>query len=203
MVNRRALGPFTPPVTARPAPQADDPRSDHELLAAMAAEDGAAFEALVRRWRARVVNFLVSRGADPEGAEDCAQETFLRVHGYRRSYRPDAPFTAFLFTVARNALLDWKRSRARRQGREAGPGGLEAAAAPDRIGPALDHVDLAAALTRLPARLREVVELGAVRGLPYQAVATLLGIPEGTVKSRMHHALKELRHLLGADTHDG
>jgi RNA polymerase sigma-70 factor (ECF subfamily) len=189
-------------MTSTPAPQAQDPRTDHELLAAMAADDGGAFEALVGRWRGRVVNFLVSRGADPDGAEDCAQETFLRVHGYRRSYRPDAPFTAFLFTVARNALLDWKRSRARRQGREAGPAGLEGAAAPERLDTALDHLDLAAALERLPARLREVVELGAVRGLPYQAVATLLGVPEGTVKSRMHHALKELRLLLGAEPRD-
>lgn len=186
---------------SRPAPQPDEP-SDHALLAAMARDEAWAFEALVARWRPRVVNFLASRGADPDGAEDCAQETFIRIHGYRHAYRPDAPFTAFLFTVARNALADWQRSRGRRTRHEAGPGGLDAAPSRAPAPDALDHVDLAAALERLPARLRQVVELGAVRGLPYQVVGTLLGIPEGTVKSRMHHALRELRRLLGGEGRD-
>lgn len=180
----------------RPQPQPGEP-SDHELLAAMARDEAGAFEQLVLRWRPRVVNFLASRGADPDGAEDCAQETFIRIHGYRHAYRPDAPFTAFLFTVARNALADWQRSRGRRTRHEAGPAALEGAASPAPGPERLDHVDLSAALERLPQRLRQVVELGAMRGLPYQVVGTLLGIPEGTVKSRMHHALRELRRLLG------
>jgi len=163
----------------------------------MARDDAEAFERLVQRWRPRVVNFLASRGADPDGAQDCAQETFIRIHGYRHAYRPDAPFTAFLFTVARNALADWQRSRGRRTRHEAGPAGLEGATSRGPSPDALDHLDLAVALEGLPPRLRQVVELGAVRGLPYQVVATLVGIPEGTVKSRMHTALRELRQRLG------
>lgn len=182
------------PLPARPP---DDEPSDHALLAAMARDDAEAFERLVQRWRPRVVNFLASRGADPDGAQDCAQEIFIRIHGYRHAYRPDAPFTAFLFTVARNALADWQRSRGRRTRHEAGPAGLEGATSRGPSPDALDHLDLAMALEGLPARLRQVVELGAVRGLPYQVVATLLGIPEGTVKSRMHTALRELRQRLG------
>ncbi len=184
-----------------PRPGPDPPgapeRSDHELLAAMAREEPGAFASLVGRWRPRVVNFLISRGADPEGAEDCAQETFIRVHGYRHAYRPEAPFTAFLFTVARNALLDWKRARNRRRARdgdEAGLEGVASAPAPD----AAARLDLEAALGRLPPHLRSVAELAGLRGLPYQAVAVLLGIPEGTVKSRMHHVVLRLREALGA-----
>jgi RNA polymerase sigma-70 factor (ECF subfamily) len=162
----------------------------------MAAEDEGAFQVLVERWRTRIVNFLVSRGADREGAEDCAQETFVRIHGYRHAYRPDAPFTAFLFTVARNALADWKRSRARHRDREGGPAGLgdvPARGAPDPLA----RMDLEAALAGLPPHLASVAELAGVRGLPYRAVAALLGIPEGTVKSRMFHAVKRLREVLG------
>ena len=181
----------------RPLPVGEP--SDHELLRAMAAEDPTAFPALVERWRSRVVNFLLSRGADHGSAEDCAQETFVRVYGYRHAYRPQAPFTAFLFTVARNALLDWKRSRARHRDREGSDEALAGcAAAVPAVGP-WERLDLEAAVLRLPRRLAEVVELGAVRGLPYQVVATLLGIPEGTVKSRMHHAVRELRRLLGGE----
>jgi RNA polymerase sigma-70 factor (ECF subfamily) len=162
----------------------------------MGRDDEAAFEALVARWRPRVVNFFVTRGADPEGAEDCAQETFVRIHGYRHAYRPDAPFTAFLFTVARNALADWKRSRARHRDREGGPAGLDDVPAP-RAPDAPARLDLEAALASLPPHLARVAELAGVRGLPYRAVAVLLGIPEGTVKSRMFHAVRHLREVLG------
>lgn len=180
-----------------PRPDPADARSDHELLAAMAAEEPGAFQALVERWRPRVVNFLVSRGADVEGAEDCAQETFVRVYGYRHAYRPQAPFTAFLFTVARNALLDWKRSRARHRDRDGTAAGLEEACAPAPRDLA-DRLDLEQALAALPPHLASVAELAGLRGLPYQAVAVLLGIPEGTVKSRMHHVVQRLREALGA-----
>jgi RNA polymerase sigma-70 factor, ECF subfamily len=171
-------------------------RSDHELLASMAAEDATAFPELVARWRPRLVNFLRSRGADPDGADDVAQETLVRVHGYRHSYRPDAPFTAFLFTVARNALADHRRSRARHRDREEGPAGLDDVPARGAPTSGALRLDLEDALERLPERLRKVVELGAVRGLPYEVVGTLLGIPVGTVKSRMFHALRALRERL-------
>jgi len=192
-------------VSARPDPDPNPTspeRSDHDLLRDMAAEDPTAFPALVERWRSRVVNFLLSRGADHGSAEDCAQETLLRVYGYRHSYRPEAPFTAFLFTVARNALLDWKRSRARHRDREGSDDALAGQAAPAAGVDSVERLDLAAAVLRLPRRLAEVVELGAVRGLPYQVVGTLLGIPEGTVKSRMFHAVRELRRLLGEERDD-
>ena len=182
----------------QPRPSPEEP-SDHDLLRAMAAEDEAAFETLVRRWRPRVVNFLVSRGADPDSAEDCAQETFVRIHGYRHSYRPQAPFTAFLFTVARNTLLDWKRSRARHRDREGGPDGLDDVAEPRTSPDALARLDLEAALATLPPHLARVADLAGLRGLPYRAVAALIGIPEGTVKSRMHHVVLHLRRVLGAD----
>lgn len=182
--------------SSRPQPATPDP-SDHDLLRAMAADDAGAFETLVGRWRPRVVNFLVSRGADPDSAEDCAQETFVRIHGYRHAYRPEAPFTAFLFTVARNTLLDWKRSRSRHAGREGSPHGLDEVPERRPSPDPLARLDLEAALATLPAHLVRVAELAGLRGLPYRAVATLLGIPEGTVKSRMHHVVRHLRERLG------
>jgi len=148
------------------------------------------------------VNFLVGLGADRHGAEDCAQETLLRVYRYRREYRPEQPFTAFVFTLARRSFLDGRR-RASKWERRTSPLPLDEqtagpAADADPVLDVGDRLDLAAAVAALPRRLRDVVELGAIRGLPYHRVAALLGIPVGTVKSRMHHAVARLRGRLGA-----
>jgi RNA polymerase sigma-70 factor (ECF subfamily) len=179
-----------------PVPQEPD---DFALMAALREGDEDAFRALSERWRARLVNFFRGLGADLHGAEDCAQEALLRVYRYRAAYRPDHPFPAFLFTLARRSFLDWRRKSSRHEGRaasfedEAGP----AAARGDPVADAAERVDLAEAVARLPRRLRDVVELGAIRGLPYHQVALLLGLPVGTVKSRMFHAVRQLRTLLG------
>src|SRR5699024_3897254 len=120
---------------------------------------------------------------DSDGAEDCAQEALLRVYRYRSDYRPDHPFPAFLFTLARRSFLDWRRKTSRHDARSAP---LDPESAPrdpsDPVADAAARVDLAEAVARLPRRLRDVVELGAIRGLPYHQVATLLGLPVGTVK---------------------
>ena len=174
-------------------------------MAGIARGESAAFTALSDRWRPRVVNFIQGLGADLHGAEDCAQEALLRVYRYRHDYRPDVPFPAFLFTLARRSFLDWKRRVVRWTARTsalpdddpgAAPRSHDSASADPAIVTA-ERMDLAAALATLPRRLREVVELGAIRGLPYDRVAAVLGIPVGTVKSRMHHAVKRLRGVLG------
>lgn len=174
-------------------------------MAAIARGESAAFEALSARWRPRVVNFIQGLGADLHGAEDCAQEALLRVYRYRHDYRPDVPFPAFLFTLARRSFLDWKRRVVRWTARTSVLEGDEPGAAPlshdaasaDPAAVCAERIDLAEALAALPRRLRDVVELGTIRGLPYERVAALLGIPVGTVKSRMHHAIARLRGVLG------
>jgi RNA polymerase sigma-70 factor (ECF subfamily) len=168
-------------------------------MAALRTGDGTAFRALSDRWRGRLVNFFRGLGADSDGAEDCAQEALLRVYRYRADYRPDHPFPAFLFTLARRSFLDWRRKSSRHDARSAPlePDLALPGAPADPVARAAERVDLAEAVARLPRRLRDVVELGAIRGLPYHQVATLLGLPVGTVKSRMHHAVRRLRALLG------
>ena len=199
------------PLSSRPRP-ADGEPDDFALMAAIAGRapngpggESAAFAALSDRWRPRVVNFLKGLGADLHGAEDCAQETLLRVYRYRHEYRPDVPFPAFLFTLARRSFLDWRRRVVRWTSRSAplpedapglAPASNDSVSADPAVASA-DRIDLAAALATLPRRLRDVVELGAIRGLPYDRVAAVLGIPVGTVKSRMHHAVQRLRGALG------
>ena len=186
-----------------PTPLPDSGPSDFALMAGIRAGAPGTFEALADRWRPRLVNFLVGLGADRDGAEDCAQETLLRVFRYRARYRPEHPFPSFLFTLARRSFLDWKRKTSRWSRatkplpvEDAEPGDASALP-PDPAAVSARHLDLVAALATLPRRLRDVVELGAIRGLPYHKVAALLGLPVGTVKSRMHHAVARLRASLG------
>ena len=186
-----------------PSPLPSSDPSDFALMAGVRAGAPRAFEALSDRWRPRLVNFLMGMGADRDGAEDCAQETLLRVFRYRAEYRPEHPFPSFLFTLARRSFLDWRRKTSRWARRteplpveDAEPGDASALP-PDPAALAGEHLDLVAALATLPRRLRDVVELGAIRGLPYHKVAALLGLPVGTVKSRMHHAVARLRAALG------
>src|SRR5262245_23874929 len=117
---RRGRYPRGVSVPRAPSSPADRPEpDDFALMAGVRAGSPGAFEALSDRWRWRLVNFLRGLGADSFEAEDCAQETLLRVYRYRAHYRPDHPFTAFLFTLARRSFLDWRRKASRWERRTA------------------------------------------------------------------------------------
>jgi len=185
------------------------PEDDRELM--VAARDGSreAFSALVTRWQARLLSFFFRQGGDRELAEDCAQEVFVRLYKSRDHYAPEASFATFLFTIARHYWIDVARARrvrpdlrARGDERDGeGEDRLERLADPQATPPAVallgdDLVRLRSALSRLPETLRDAVQLGVIEALPYSEVSTLLGIPIGTVKSRVHSAVQALRTLL-------
>lgn len=152
-----------------------------------------AFETLAHRHRGGLLARFRNLGLDHGAAEDCVQDTLLRVHRASAAYEARAPFGAFLMRLARNVHVDWCR---RQKLRRTPPTTLDAAAglAEHDLPPEL--IDLREALTRLPARWRRVVELSVHQGLSQAEVAERLGIPVGTVKSRMHHALRKLRKML-------
>jgi RNA polymerase sigma-70 factor (ECF subfamily) len=175
----------------------ENPPSDIDLALLARGGDREAFAAIVSRHGGRLVNLFRRLGADVHGAEDCAQETFLRLYRSLDRYSPRAPFAAFLYTIARHAWVDWTR-RSRR--RETEP--VEAIEAKE--GPATgikvdDRLDLRAAVAALPDHLRLVVVLGIDEGLRYEEIGAVLGIPVGTVKSRMFHAVRALREALHAE----
>lgn len=133
-------------------------------------------------------------GLRAHDAEDCAQDTFLRFQGALQNYEQRGPLTAFLWSIARHVHLDWRR----RQRVRGGTDSLELAQevlAPEPLAPGV-RLDLEAAVARLPQHLRSVVELGVRQGLPYREVGARLGIPEGTVKSRVYEAIRRLREGL-------
>jgi RNA polymerase sigma-70 factor (ECF subfamily) len=176
--------------------------TDEELMLRTGRGDRAAFAELVQRHHAGLLALFRRRGLDRHGAEDCVQDTFLRLLRAADSYRPRAPFGAFLVRLARNALVDWRRRRGAADAALAAGAGESPADEPAaRAGlPPGDRLDLAHAVAGLSAKLRAVVELSVRHGYSHVEIARLLGVPHGTVKTRMHWAVRKLREALGDDS---
>jgi RNA polymerase sigma-70 factor (ECF subfamily) len=185
---------------------------ERELMRRVAADEPAAFERLVERVLPRLLGYFRRMGADRAFAEDCAQDVLLKLYRVRKEYVPKARFVTFLLHVARNHWIDVYRHRrlgpvtvsadAGRPGDEDGPGTL-AATLPARgleLGAAADLERLRAALDGALATLsdehREAFVLAHLETLRYEEIGTLLGIPVGTVKSRVHAAVLQLREAL-------
>ena len=153
--------------------------------------DGETLLAEARKFEKNLLNFFWRQGVSPSEGEDLVQETYLRLWKYRADYRPTAKLSTFLFILARQVRIDALRHRTRRENREERWGREQ----PTSEGPKAFGVreDVRWAVARLTEPLRDVIELGVFQDLPYAEVAEILGIPVGTVKSRMHNALKELR----------
>lgn len=162
---------------------------DPELIRAAAAGDVEAFETLVRAYQSHVWRFLRHLLSDPALAEDVTQETFVRVFRRIHTFRFDAKFSSWVFQVARNAGIDALRSRQRRD-RLAGVMQTSTAAAfagPDEI-----SVEISSAIQSLRPKLREAFVLVEALGLTYREAGLAIGVPEGTVKSRVFRARREL-----------
>lgn len=177
-----------------------DRRSDRELveLCNRGDRDDAvqAFETLYRRHRDYVTRVALRFGADREAAVDVLQETFIYL---LKKFPPageglvlTAQLRSLLYPVAKNLTLSSLRQRARLDdAEEFDPDRLPAPAAAD---PAhRDPTLLSAALARLSPERREVLLLRFVDDMPLQDIADTLSIPLGTVKSRLHLAVRELR----------
>jgi RNA polymerase sigma-70 factor (ECF subfamily) len=163
--------------------------SDEELMAAVARGDERALGALVDRHAGRIHAHLVRVCGSRDDADDLLQETWVRVARGARTYRSERPVRPWLYGIASHLASDLRRRRAVRA-----RAGAEAAADPPprALGP-LDGLALRERLARLPDRLREVVWLRYYAGLDEAEMAEALAIPRGTVKSRLHGAMRLLR----------
>ena len=146
-----------------------------------------------KKFEKNLLNFFWRQGVSYSEGEDLVQETYLRLWKYRREYQPTAKLSTFLFLMARQVRIDVLRRQTRRVHREES----WAKEQPTSEGPGQFGVreDVRWAVSRLSEPLRDVIELGVFQDLPYAEVAKVLGIPIGTVKSRMHNALKELKEI--------
>jgi len=179
---------------------------DGELVERWRAGDEVAFETLVRRHERRVFGLALRMLGSREEAEDVAQEVFLNLHRSGHRFRKEARFSTFVYRVAVNAALNRRRSLGRRRARLEGliqrqAGGDDLPYAPRDPEDSILGSELRARLQReileLADTLRTPLVLHDIEGLPYAEISSILGIVEGTVKSRIHRARRALRRRLG------
>lgn len=168
---------------------------DRDLLRAVAARDRRAFAELYRRFAPRVNGFL-RQGLSPARAEEVTQEVMLRIWHKASVYDPQrASPSTWIFTVARNARIDAQRRIARPEPEPDDP--MWVPSAPDRPDVAsekrADEARVREVLEVLPEQQLEVLERAYIQGQTLNEVAEGLGVPLGTVKSRVRLAMERLR----------
>lgn len=169
-------------------------------------DDETAFAQLVRRWEGPIQRMCERMTGDAHQAQDVAQETFLRVFACRKEYEPNGKFSTWLWRIALNLCYDELRRRLRQDKNLRDDGGepragLEtfaaADSAPDRLLADRERFGLVRqALAELPEIYRSVLVLRHYEDLKFREIAEVLGVPEGTVKSRMAEALAQFSRAL-------
>ena len=194
-----------------------DPWSDWSdedlLLEYRSGGDRETFEELVHRYERELYNYLRHYLGDAEMAEDAFQAAFLQVHLKCDRFEPGRRVRPWLYTVATNQAIDAQRRNRRHRmvslDRRSGAGGQEDEAGTlvelldgDEPGP-VDQLEseeqrrrVRKAVQGLPDSLRQVLLLVYYQGLKYREAAEVLSIPVGTVKSRLHAAIRKLEQSL-------
>jgi RNA polymerase sigma-70 factor (ECF subfamily) len=163
----------------------EDTKSDQELVAAINRGDWSVFEPLYLRHRDWVYRLACRFAGDHAAALDVVQEAFAYLLSQFPGFRLTAKLTTYLYPVVKNTALAAKR-RTRK---------LKFGEVPEEAAPAvaMPEGELGELLKILPEGQLEVLLMRVVDGMSVEEVATALGLAEGTVKSRLHHALGKLR----------
>ncbi len=189
------------------------PVTDIELMLRVQAGDEAAFRELWERHAPGLLNYFYWYSLGMDEAEDATQEVFQRLWLARDKYVPKGRFLSYVYRIATNYLIDRSRAVKRRPASvslDASFGGADESRPrtlkdqlpgqspqPDE---SLDSREtrerIREAVERLPESQRVVFVLGVQEGVKYSEIGRILGIPEGTVKSRMHTAVHSLRESL-------
>ncbi|MBL8752111.1 MAG: RNA polymerase sigma factor [Planctomycetes bacterium] len=196
--------------TPRPVPTSPaDAEVDHLLR--YREGDANAFRLLVDAYRDRMLQFFYRLCWDRDRAEDLAQDLFVKLMLASKRYRPEGRLSTFVYRVATNLWIDHyrqQRPRPRFQSLDqvvlpgddtpttvdvAGP----TTTPPEQLGSGEEKAAMKQAMERLTEPHRLVFELAVYQERPYGEISELLGIPVGTVKSRMHNAVSALKQMLG------
>jgi RNA polymerase sigma factor (sigma-70 family) len=200
-MGKRVLRTVMPaPRLVRPTPDPLPDRSDDELMTLAQAGVRDAFAVLVERHAERLAQACSRFVNDPDAGAELAQETWVAVWAARSQYRADGKFIVWLLTSARNRC----RNHLRHQG--VGRNHALRVAARGTEPPSPNQIDrllveerrrrVRDALSQLPGRMREALLLRYSEDLRYDEMAAVLRVSESTLRSRVHHGLRQLRNLL-------
>lgn len=192
----------------------DDQVSDEDLVRACQAGEFAAFEELYRRYQRPIMAYIYQITRNYDEAGNIAQDVFLKVFEHVGRFDLARKFSTWFYTIARNASIDYLHARNRRvfvsfqdSDREDGAS-LVANSVTANVEPIEHHLAQAEALTHLDKALaglphiyREIIELVVFQDRSYEDASVILGgISLGTLRSRMHHALRRLKDDLKANS---
>lgn len=171
---------------------------DVDLIDRYLKGDTGAFDQLMAAHEDRVFGICLRMLRDREAALDVTQETFLTVFRKADRYKAEAAFSTWLYRVTMNACYDYLR-RTKRRRADALPEGHDPIdpRAGDPMESAEVRPDIEAALELLPEEFRSAVVLVDLQGLAIDQTAEILGVPSGTVKSRVYRGRRQLAELLG------
>jgi len=167
--------------------------------------DDAAFESLIRKHQQMVHSLTFRMTGSVADAKDLAQETFVRAYRQLDSYQGASKFSSWLYRIAVNACLDWRRRERRRADLLANwsEANARAAATPDcPADPDELSRQVQAALMQLPDKQRAAMVLTVYGGRNHAEAARILGCSETTVSWRIFSARRKLRRLLARIFHD-
>jgi RNA polymerase sigma-70 factor (ECF subfamily) len=170
---------------------------DHAIMRRIQQDDFSAFEELVDRYKGRLVNVINRMLNNQNEAEDLVQETFLRVWTHRQDYDFSYCLSTWIYTIALNLAKNELRKHRKFKFFNLGEMTEKGLELPDpKMGPsALGHM-LQQAITTLPPKYKTAFLLRDVEQMSYEEVAQILGVPLGTVKSRVNRARAVLKEHL-------
>jgi RNA polymerase sigma-70 factor (ECF subfamily) len=181
---------------------------DRRLIAASLEGDPAAFGELVRRYQDRLYNTVYRLLDNADDAQDVVQDAFVNAYQSLDGFKGDSQFFTWLYRIAVNTAISHKRKQRLTLSIDSGRNGERQVEPPDdsdasRPEHALERAEeerrVQQALNRLSAEHRAVLILKDMEGQKYEAMAEILGVPIGTIRSRLHRARTELRELLEQD----
>lgn len=169
------------------------------MLAALAG-DTAAYDRLLRYLADLIGKYVRRRISQTETADEIVQDILLRIHAFRTTWNPSLKIEPWIFTIARNTIIDYFRTNARKYaflvtGVES-PDPLE-------LGTPEAQLLLDEAFSQLTAEQSEILHMAKVEGLSLEDVAGRTGLSLSAVKVRVHRAMKALVGKISDDTSDG
>ena len=187
------------------------PDEDAQLVALIQKGDLGAYRQLVEKYQSRIYSMIAGMVRDREEAHDLTQDAFVKAFRNLDRFRLEASFYTWLYRIAKNLTIDWLRKQKRRRTDEFDEGiaaresggtisdshlkespsrELERSRLKDRIFDAMET---------LSPEHRQIVLLREVEGFSYKEISDVMGIPEGTVMSRLFYARRKLQGILKAD----
>jgi RNA polymerase sigma-70 factor (ECF subfamily) len=176
---------------------------DAQLMVAVQAGDPGAFRILVERYKKKAYYLALKLVGDRNDAYDLSQEAFIRVYNARRRYDHTRPFYSWFYAILSNLAKNHLKRRYVRSEyaallRKSADADMDARSTPDeRICAEETRAAVWSAIEKLSYEHREVIILRHFEDMAYEDIARLLGIPAGSVMSRLYYARKKLRELLG------